>query len=358
MTTASRARAPVRRGDGTPDCTARTTSRQLVLEGRDGIAAAQLGTQHLAVLGEHGQGRGQHRLAADDGKVVEQRGLFQIDLEAVREGPALLGNHPAGRGDHQLRIVEAELGVEPLDHFAPHAAGTLHRPRQPAGESDEMGVVDVQIEHRAADHGGVVVARHPQGIGDDPLEVAALDAAVLAAGHGLVGEAVLGEEGQHVADHQHAARLVGRVDHGNSVGGRQGDRLLAKHVPAGREGLNRGGGVQRGGQADVDQVELRGRPASRPDRRTGPRRKDPSARPAGPKLPLIVRQSPPRRSGSCSQTAWTFTPGKRLVGQVMDHAHETETDDANVNHCRNSFPLFCRKWSRTCSAGIPWPASI
>ena len=93
-------------------------------------------------------------------------------------------------------------------------------------------------------------------IGDDPLEVTTLNSAVRAAGDRVVGETILGHEGQHVADHQHAARSLGCFDHGNSVRRLQGDRLFAKDVLAGREGCNRGGGVQRGGQANVNHVEL------------------------------------------------------------------------------------------------------
>ena len=120
-----------------------------------------------------------------------------------------------------------------------------------------MGVVDVQIEHRPADLSRVVEVGQPGGIGDDPLEMPAEQLAVLAAGDRLVGELVLGEERQHVADQQQLAGLLGRLDHARGVGRRQRDRLLAEDVLAGLQGGDGHLGVPRRRQADVDHVEVR-----------------------------------------------------------------------------------------------------
>ena len=54
--------------------------------------------------------------------------------------------------------------------------------------------------------------------------------------------------------------------------------------------------------------------------------------PGGPKLPRIDRQSPASRTGSVSHMAATLTPADPLIGQVVDHAHETEADDADPYH--------------------------
>ena len=155
-------------------------------------------------------------------------------------------------------------------------------------------------------------------------------AAVLAARDGLVGEVVFGKERQHVADGQQLAVLLGRGDHPLGIGRFQGDGLFAKNVFAGVEGGHGDRGMPGGRQADVDHVDLGvGQQPSSSPYRAMPERS--IIVPCGPKLPLMVRQSPARRCGSCSQMAATRA-ADLLVGQIMDHAHEAEAGNTDVDH--------------------------
>ena len=87
------------------------------------------------------------------------------------------------------------------------------------------------------------------------------------------------------------------------------------------------------------------RPACRRAGHTSPRASRSIISPCGPKLPLIVRQSPASRAWSCSQRAATPHPFEPLVGEIVNHAHEANSGDADSNH-----------WWRT-SGGNLWVKS-
>lgn len=81
-----------------------------------------------------------------------------------------------------------------------------------------MGVVDVQVEHRAADMLRQPILGEPRGIGNDAAKFAAEQFAMLAAMNDLQCPVVLGEERQHVPDHQQAVRLFRSGDHAFAIG--------------------------------------------------------------------------------------------------------------------------------------------
>ena len=119
-----------------------------------------------------------------------------------------------------------------------------------------MGVVHVQVEHRPAQLGGIEIAGHPTGLGNDPLEMSAKQLPVFAADDRLIGEAVLGKEGQDVADLQDFSRRRGRLRHPLRIGRGQGDRLFAEDVLAGLQRGDGHGRVQGRGKANIDHVHV------------------------------------------------------------------------------------------------------
>ena len=135
----------------------------------------------------------------------------------------------------------------------------VHRLRHSEHQPDEMGVVNMQIEHRPADFCRIVEVGQPGGIGNHPFEMPAQQPAVVAAADRVVGKLVLGEEGQHVADHEQLAGLFGRIDHPRGIGRPQGDRLLAEDVLA---RLQRGNRHRRMRHAGGKQQSIRSSVAS------------------------------------------------------------------------------------------------
>ena len=60
--------------------------------------------------------------------------------------------------------------------------------------------------------------------------------------------------------------------------------------------------------------------------------------PRGPKLPWMLVQSPASFLGSRLHSATTLSPLRPLGGQVVDHAHEADADDADSYHGGESLP--------------------
>ena len=54
--------------------------------------------------------------------------------------------------------------------------------------------------------------------------------------------------------------------------------------------------------------------------------------PAGPKLPLIDRQSPASRFGVLFAECRDLHAANLLIGQIMGHAHEADARNADANH--------------------------
>src|SRR5262245_2584423 len=125
-----------------------------------------------------------------------------MDLEAVGEGTALLVDHAAGGGDDERGIGELKLANAVFDHLAAlcswrrAAQSTLARDsrRHTEEQPDEVGIVDVEIDERAADFFWIPKVLEPERVRDDALEMAAEQLTVFAAIDCLAGVGVLGQE--------------------------------------------------------------------------------------------------------------------------------------------------------------------
>ena len=128
--------------------------------------------------------------------------------------------------------------------------------RHPAEKANEMRVMHVQVEHRAARGSRVMEVGDPLGIGNDPLEIPAQELPVLSRCNRLVGKPVFGEERQDVGHHQVTARVPGRPEEAVRIGRLQRDGLFAQDVLAGLQRRRGRPGMPGRRQADIDQVEL------------------------------------------------------------------------------------------------------
>ena len=54
--------------------------------------------------------------------------------------------------------------------------------------------------------------------------------------------------------------------------------------------------------------------------------------PRGPKFPLMALQSPGKSLGDFLTDRLHFRPSHLLVGEVVNHAHEAESANSNVDH--------------------------
>ena len=144
----------------------------------------------------------------------------------------------------------------------------------------------------------------------------------------LEGEGKLGEERQDVADHEQLARGRGGRHHLVGFGRLERDRLFDQHVLAGLERLDGHPAVGVVGNAEIDQVDLRDRPAT-PRSRGSSHAGEIHLAARGPKLPWMLVQSPASFLGSRLHRATTL-PRRLCGGEVMDHAHEADADDADA----------------------------
>ena len=242
----------------------------------------------------------------------------------------MLIDHAARGGHHPGRIVE-ELCTESLNHLAAHRADRLHRLGHAEHQTDVMGVVDVQIEHRPAALLRIVKILHPHRIGNNSLKMSAQQPAVLAAGDRLIGILILGKERQNLSDRQQLAGLFRGRDHPIGVGRIQGDRLLTKHVLACPERGDGHLGVPGRRQADVDHIEVRigqhlveiGIPGNALEvHHLALRTEIPLDRPpiAGQPLLVLLAQRGHLHAADL------------LIGLIVDHPHKTDARNADVYH--------------------------
>ena len=186
------------------------------------------------------------RVHLDEARLaVEQHELAQRHLGGAVEGQV----EAVERGPHAGVAVGAEIGIDVDRRLHPQRLGAGHHARH-------HGRVDADVAQAAAAHGRQVaqVGRIAVEIGIAALHLAqAADGAVA---HELadLGPLRMVEDGEGLADQQ--ARDGGRGGDRLHLGGRHGQRLLAQHVLAGGEGLQRPFEVQRVGQRQVDAVDL------------------------------------------------------------------------------------------------------
>src|SRR5260221_1429629 len=92
-------------------------------------------------------------------------------------------------------------------------AARNHRFRHSKQQSDEMRIVNVQVEHRSAPVLRLPIIGEPRWIRDHALEAAAAKHAILTAAYCLEGPSVFGKEWHHMADEQLSSSLLCRAGH-------------------------------------------------------------------------------------------------------------------------------------------------
>ncbi len=167
-----------------------------------------------------------------------------------------------------------------------------------------------------------------------PLEVAAQQATVPAAGDGFIGEGIFAHEGEHMSDQQLLAGGLGRFDHPRAVASGQRDRLFAKHVLAGLERGQRDLAVQVGRQADVDHVDVR---IGQQVVELAVRLMTGQIHHLAGRAEVALDRAPVagQSRGIPGGQRGDLGPFHSLVGQVMDHAHEADAGDADSQHFCN-----------------------
>ena len=187
--------------DGLPSRTQWVTSRSSLANASIGSPPESFGLLHFAAGVEQRWFAQIPPFSADHGEVEHERRLLQMDFETVRERPALLVDRTARGRDGELPIGEPKLRVPELGQIAAHTATRNHFLRHAEYEADEVSIVDVQVEHRAADKIGRPKIPHPSRIGNDAAKCAAAHSTEFAAADYVESPVVFGEEWQHVAHH-------------------------------------------------------------------------------------------------------------------------------------------------------------
>ena len=130
-------------------------------------------------------------------------------------------------------------------------------------------------------------------------------------------------------------------DHPLAVGNREGHRFFTKHMLSCPQGLAGDLRVQRWGQGDIDQVELRIL-EHRVEIIVGGHPREVHLLAGRTKVSLdrapIARQSPAVLLTDCRH----LHAPHLLVRKVVDHAHEAETGDSYANH-KTKIPLCCKR---------------
>ena len=168
------------------------------------VALRQFRLLDLSLAVEQRQRRDLQFAAGQHGQVEVQRRPLEVHFEAVRERPPLLVDDAAGRRNDERLVGELKLAHAVFDRLAAHTPLARHRRGHSEKQADEMSIVDSQIDERAADLRRVVKVLDPERIGNDSLEMAPEQFAILAANNRLAGECVFGQQWQHLP-HQHLA---------------------------------------------------------------------------------------------------------------------------------------------------------
>src|SRR5690349_17609172 len=132
-----------------------------------------------------------------------------MDFEAVREGATLLVDDAASGGDDERRIGELKLADAVFNHVAAHATLAGDRCRHAEQQADEVRVVNVEIDERAADFFRIPKVLEPERVGDDALEMAAQQPSIFAAVDRFAGVSIFGQEWQTLANEYLLLRFVG-----------------------------------------------------------------------------------------------------------------------------------------------------
>ena len=289
-------------------------------------AGGQLGLRDRAVLVQDRQRKVRVQVAQD-------RRFLEMDLKAERERAAGLHDRAAGGRHDDGRIVVEELHVEVFRNvFLAAAAHALHRLRHSEEVADEMRVMHVQIEHRAPHNIEVVVVNEPLRVGRDAEEVPAEDFPPAPVFFGVDEEFVGGEEREHVTNIQDLPGFGGGLGHRGPFRGAQGDRLLAENVLSALQSHDRGLSVLVRREANVHHVHVRIRDHVGQLRVTGER----THVHHGPLRTEISLDRGPVPGQTRLIVLFAerddFHPRDVLVGEVVDHPHETDSGNSDFQH--------------------------
>ena len=204
-------------------------------------------------------------------------------------------------------------------------------PGEAADQADVMRVVDVQVDRRAPAPVGVGDPARPVGLGDHPHQVRGPELPVAARPHGLGRVGELGEEREHVPDHQQLPARPRGGHHRVGLGGRQRDRLLDQHMLARLERADGESGVLVVGDAEVDEVDL-GIGQQVGDVGMPGVSREVHLRPARAEVALDAGPVPRQLLGVPTAERRHAPSGQPAGGQVVDHPHEADADDADAHH--------------------------
>ena len=132
-------------------------------------------------------------------------------------------------------------------------------------------------------------------------------------------------------DHQQLAARLRRVDHRVGVGGRQGDRLLDQDMLARLERPDRQPGVLVVRDAEVDEVD-RGVGQQVGDIGVFRQAREVNLAPLRAEVPLDARPVAGQLLRVPAADGRDLPAAQLGGGQVVDHPHEADADDADADH--------------------------
>ena len=118
--------------------------------------------------------------ATDHGKLEDERCPIEMNFESMVKRSSLLIDRATGGCDGQI-LFEAKLRGPAFGQLASHASGRGDRLGHAEEQADEMGIVDMQIQHRASNGIGFPVMSEPGRVRNDAAETPATEFAIASA---------------------------------------------------------------------------------------------------------------------------------------------------------------------------------
>src|SRR5262245_65223121 len=113
------------------------------------------------------------RPAIDDGIVVDHSGTPEVNFEGLLERTPRLTNDATGGGDNLGRVGAGKLRFRILDDLAARATTAEYCARHTEQQADEVSIMNVQVEQRAANRERIVIVFNPVPEGNYTAEIAA-----------------------------------------------------------------------------------------------------------------------------------------------------------------------------------------
>ncbi len=304
---------------------------QFAVEGIHRIAAGKFDGFCIAGGIEDGRGAKVAASARQDRELKNQRGLFEPNFETVVERATLLIDGAARGLDDTVWVVEVEQRVPKFGQAQLIGTAGDDAAWHAEHETDEVGVVDMQIEHGSADLFGKPVVFEPKRLRDDAFEGAAADAAEFAALDVLEGPGVFGEVRQHVADVKLASSGLGGAKHAAAIGDGERHGLFAKYMLATGESAKGDVDMQGRGKGDVNQVD---RIVCEQIGQIGVRAHAGEIHllAAGAEVTLDLAPIAGEAFAVLLAECDNSYIAELLIGEVVNHPHEAEAGNADANH--------------------------